>query len=169
MFSVDGLTWPYPCSIERVAEISPSEISGLMLDKSYFNDVLGTYLRYTVAVAVPVEGRDAYGDLYEALTDPVDGHRFTLPYDQGTLTLTGRVEQVSDIFVRLPGGGQYWKGTRFTVAANHPAKQRSLGEVLARGRSPLPELAAVQRGDMYTYTATGWVKTVFTDADAVYY
>jgi len=169
MFSIDGLTWNYPCQIERTAEVKPSEISGMLLDASYFNDVIGTYMSYTVSIAIPLNDREAYSDIYEALTDPVDGHSFILPYDQGQLTITGRVESVTDSFVRLPNGGKYWKGTTFTVIANHPTKEMGLSGVIARGHSPLPEQAEVQRGDVYTYGASGWVKTVYINADDVYY
>lgn len=169
MFTIDGLTWPYPCKIEREAEVKPSDVSGLLLDRSYFNDVLGTYMSYTISIAIPLNDRDAYSDIYDTLTDPVDGHVFVLPYDQGELTITGRVESVSDKYVRLPDGGRYWEGTTFTMIANHPSKQYTLGEALARGRAPLPDIAAVQYGDVYTYTSTGWVKTIYTDADTVYY
>lgn len=169
MFTIDGLEWAYPCRIERVAEVAPSDISGLLLDGSYFNDVLGTYLRYTVGIAIPLDDRDAYTDIYEALTDPVDGHVFVLPYDQGEITVTGRVESVTDTFVRLPNGGKYWKGTTFTMIANHPTKELGLTAVLARGRSPLPEQAEVQLGDIYTYSGSGWVRTNYADADAIQY
>lgn len=169
MFSIDGLTWPYPCSIQREAEIRASDISGMLLDRSWFNDPLGTYLSYTISVVIPPDRRDDYDDIYEALTDPVDGHVMVVPYNQGSLTITARVENVSDSLVRLAAGGLYWRSLSFTAIANHPSKQYSLGEMLARGRSPLPDLAAVQYGDVYTYTSTGWVKTVYTDADTVYY
>ena len=169
MFTIDGIEWPYPCDIERVAEVTASDISGMLLDRSYFNDVIGTYLQYTITIAVPLDHRDDYSVIYEALTNPVDGHSFIVPYNQGMLTITGRVASVSDVYVRLPGGGTYWKGTKFTLIGNHPSKQMSLGEVLARGRSPLPEVAEMAVGDMYTYTENGWVKTEFVDADEIYY
>lgn len=169
MFSIDGVQWNVPCRIERAAEIRASEISGMLLDKSWFNDVLGTYLQYTVSVAVPPQRRDDFDVIYEKLTDPVDAHSFVLPYNGGAVTITGRVTDVTDTFVRLPGGGQYWKGTRFTVIANHPSKALSLSQVLARGRSPLPEMSEVQTGDLYVYTSSGWQKADYADADATYY
>ena len=46
MFSVDGVQWDVPCRIVRTAEIAASEISGMLLDRTYFNDVLGTWMRY---------------------------------------------------------------------------------------------------------------------------
>ena len=94
MFSIDRYSWPWPCDVERVSEMKPSKISGLMLDKNYFNDVLGTYMSYTVSIAVPPERRDEYTPLYECLTDPSDGHVFTLPYNQGT---------IQDVVVRQRG------------------------------------------------------------------
>lgn len=169
MFSIDGVQWPYPCDITRVAELTASDISGMMLDKSYFNDVLGTYMQYTVKLAVPVTARDTYTTIYEMLTDPVDAHTFILPYNQGNLTIVARVDSVSDVYVRLADGGIYWKGIQFTITANHPSKEYSLNQVLARGRSPLPELAEVSTGAIYEYTSTGWVPAEYGDADTTYY
>lgn len=118
---------------------------------------------------MPPYHQDTYAEFLDVLSDPVDGHSFILPYDQGEITITGRVQPISDEYEKLPGGKRFWKGTTFSIIANHPSKEMSLDKVLARGRTPLPEISEVQRGDMYTYTSTGWVKTVFTDADAVYY
>lgn len=169
MFTVDGIQWPYPCDIERVVEVKPSEISGMLLDKSYFNDVIGTYLQMTIRIAVPLNYTDEYNEIHDILTNPVDGHSFVLPYGAGSLTVTARVDSVKDTYVRLPNGARYWKGIQFTITSNAPIKQMSLSQILARGRSPLPELSEVQTGDVYTYTSSGWVKTVYTNADDVYY
>lgn len=166
MFSVDGVAWNIPCDIERTAEISASEISGLMLDKSYFNDVLGTYMKYTVTLAVPVNMLDQYAEIYEVISKPVDGHIFVLPYNDSTVMLQARVESISDVYVRLPGGGVHWKGIRFSIIANYPTKTMSLGDVITAGRAPLPNISAPQIGDTYTYTADGWEPaTSYEDVD----
>ena len=104
MFSVDGIQWTLPCDIERTAEMEASEISGMLLNKQYFNDVIGTYLRYTVRIVVPFGGEAEYSQLYEILTDPVDAHSFVLPYNRDNISITGRVERISDIYKRLPNG-----------------------------------------------------------------
>jgi hypothetical protein len=170
MFSIDGLTWDIPCDIERTAEISASEISGLMLDKSYFNDVLGTYMKYTIKLAVPMNMKDEYVQIYEAITNPADGHTFILPYNDSTITVTARVESISDVYVRLPNGGVYWKGIRFSIIANHPSKAMTLGQMVVAGRAPLPNVADPQIGDSYTYTSGGWVPSVqYEDADDIAY
>lgn len=170
MFSIDGITWDVPCDIEREAAITASDISGLMLDKSYFNDVLGTYMSYTVKIAVPLDMRDEYAQIYEALTNPVDGHLFVMPYNGSTIEITARVTEVSDVYVRLAGGQVYWKGIQFTCVANYPTKAMTLGEMVVTGRAPFPDVADPSEGDTYTYSNGAWVPSVvYDDADSIYY
>lgn len=170
MFMIDGLIWDVPCKIERTAEITPSEISGLMLDKSYFNDVLGTYMSYTISMAVPLNMREEYAQIYEAITNPVDGHTLVLPYNNGMIEITARIASISDVYVRLPGGQNYWKGIQFTAIANYPTKAMTLGEMVVTGRAPFPAVADPSEGDTYTYTNGGWVPAVtYEDADGIYY
>ena len=81
MFSVDGIEWPYPCTVERAAELKLSDISGLMMDGTIFNDVLGTYMQYRLKLAIPLTDMDAGNAIYEKLTEPVEGHTFIFPYN----------------------------------------------------------------------------------------
>lgn len=166
--SVDGIQWDVECQIERISEIRASDISGPMLDGSYFNDVLGQYLRYDIALVCPMGMEREYAVLYEALTAPVDGHSFVLPYNNDTITITARVESIHD--VRYPvGNGQYWAGTKFTAIANHPTKTMSLNEVLTVGLSPLPSSSGVSVGDLYEYTSGGWELRDYPDFSEVYF
>lgn len=123
MFILDGITWDFPCDIERIADMTASDISGLMLDKSYFNDVLGTYLSYTISLAVPFNLRSQYKDLYEAITNPISNHTLVVPYNDSTIEINARIESISDIYVQLANGGNYWKGIRFTAVSNYPTKE----------------------------------------------
>ena len=167
-FTIDGIKWDFPCTIERQAEITSSEISGMMLNKTYFNDVLGTWMKYTIAIAVPKGHEADYTDIYEILADPVSYHTFILPYNyqEGGITVNGRVNVVSDVWVRLPQGKQTWRKTRFEIIANHPTKEAPLGNV---GYSPFPDTAGIEVGDIYEYTAQGWQETQYTDGDDIYY
>ena len=170
MITIDGYEWNVPCNLERVAEITPSEISGMLLDKSYFNDVLGTFLRYEVTLAVPPSMESDYATLYESLTDPVDAHTFVMPYNQNTVTLTARVENVTDVLVYTASKRQYWKGVKFSVIANHPTKSDELGDAIERGLSPMPEVYGAAIGSVYELTENGWiVYTDYEDIDEVYF
>lgn len=168
-FTVDGVEWNIPCTIERTAEITASEISGLLLNRNYFNDVLGTYMRYTVSVAIPKGKENDYAGLYEVLTSPRDGHAFKFPYNQSTISITARVLMVSDKYVKLPNGKQTWRYTRFDVVANHPSKSYQAEEIITHGLSPTPEAPSANYGDVYEFTENGWMERFYADADSISY
>jgi hypothetical protein len=172
MIQIDGSDWPIPCSVERAANVTPSEISGLMLDRTYFNDVIGTFMEYDIQLAVPTTMQADYSALYEVLTAPVDGHSFVFPYGQTTIEVTARVSNVKDTLVYVTSAKQYWRGVRFTATANHPSKALELGEVVSRGRSPMPEVIGIPIGSVYELTETGWQEYEeegYDDADGKYY
>ena len=125
-FSIDGARYEMPCSIEREAEIRASDLSGSLLDRSYFNDVLGTYMRYTIAIAVPKGQEGNYASLYELLTAPITEHRCDLPYNQGRKIVIGRIETVSDKYYQEEDGIHIWRGTKFNIIANEPSKVNTL-------------------------------------------
>lgn len=122
MFTVDGVTWTIPCDIKRTAKIQASDISGLLMNKTYYNDVIGTYMQYEVSLIPNPSSLSDYYALYEILTQAVGGHTFVFPYNASTVTITGRVDEISDIYVRLPNGARMWKGISFVVTANTPSK-----------------------------------------------
>lgn len=170
MFTIDGIEYNVECSIERTAEIKRSDISGMMLDGHIFNDVLGTYYSYEVRLTMPLRNKGRYGNLIEQLTEPVEGHAFVLPYNNGTLQLTGLVVDPEDVYVTLPSGYTYWEGLRFTINANGPTKALTLGEAISRGLTPLPDVYDAQIGDTYTFTANGWEEVSgYPDADTTSY
>lgn len=162
-WSIDGIEWSYPCTVERTAEITASEISGLMLDKSYFNDVLGTYLKYDLRIEVPYKFEEQYTLLYETITEPTGQHDFVLPYGGDTITIQGRIENIKDVYqrTRQKDGNNWkevthWKGIVFSVISNAPSKIADFNEeVRVRGIPPLPE-SNVNIGDVYIYESGGW-------------
>ena len=122
---VDGIEYPMVVSVARTAKITPSDVSGMMMDKRYYNDVIATYFEYDVKMAVPVGCEDDYADLYEVLTDPVSEHTFVLPYNQSQITLTAKVESVDDKFVKKEGSQdtRIWSDIKFTIVATRPSKE----------------------------------------------
>lgn len=168
-WSIDGVVWEYPCTIEREAEVTASEISGMMLNKTYFNDVLGTWMKYTVAIAVPMNKVAEYSAIYEMLTDPQNYHDFVLPYNDGTISLNARVTNVSDVWVRLTGNKNYWRKTRFDIIANAPTKEASSSGISNHGLTPYPTDLDPDIGDLYEWTSAGWVAKEYADADEKFY
>lgn len=168
-WSIDGMSWDIPCTIERVAEITSSEISGMLMNKQYFNDVLGTWMRYTVSLAIP-KGREAdYDTLYEILTSPADGHVCVFPYNQSEISITARIEVVSDKYVKLPRDRSTWRAIKFEAIANHPSKEMDLDQVITTGLTPLPDAPSATIGDTYEWTSYGWIQRYYENADDKYY
>lgn len=156
MWSIDGASWDIPCTIERTAEITASEVSGMLLNKQYFNDVIGTFMQYSVSIAVPIGRESDYKYIYEMLTNPVDAHSFILPYNDAYIEITGRVQTVSDKYYRNINGTNGWRGTKFTIIANHPSKEMGLSEAIQRGLTPLPLVQHANAGDVYVYRTGAW-------------
>lgn len=158
IWAVDGYEWDLPCTVERTTEIQASEISGLLLDKSYFNDVIGTFLKYDIRIEVPIGREEEYADLYDNyLSQPVSGHTFDLPYVGGMITVVGRIEDISDVYVRLRDGKIHWKGIQFSVIGNHPTKHQTLdGAISTFGVPSLPTETDISVGTIYIYGTDGW-------------
>lgn len=171
-FTIDGITWDLPCKITREAKMEASEISGMMMDKSYFNDVLGTFMTYGITIVVPLGKESMYSTLYEMLTDPVADHSCVLPYNQDVINIVGRIETVSDELYREENGVKIWRRTSFNIIANHPTKTYTLDEAITRGLTPLPSVEDVEDGAYYQYSSeNGWVEIEepYPDADEVAY
>lgn len=159
MVIIDGIRWDVPCDITRTAEMQASEISGMLLNGEYFNDVIGTYMTYDITIAVPTTIMAEYAVLYDTLTEPVASHSFTLPYNGGTIELEARVESVQDNYVYVNEYKQLWRGVSFTAIANYPTKKMELGEVLLLGMRDVPNIT----------TGGNVVVTQYEDYDEVYF
>ena len=157
-FSIDGIPWDFGCSITRIAEMKASEISGMLLNKNYFNDVVGTYLTYNIKLEVPKGQEQNYNTLYEKITEPVGEHKFVVPYGDTHITITGRVANIQDIYRRTAGGGVRWHGISFSVISNNPVKKMTLDEIVASAGMAIPPDQTFEVGGIYLYTATGFEK-----------
>lgn len=166
---IDGIEYDVKCSVRREADVRDTDISGEMLNGSYFHDVGGTYYDYEISFLYPLYDQNKYAQIYEALTLPVDGHSFVLPYNNSTVTLTAKVELVSDEQIEMESGFKYWKALTFGLTANAPTKVMSLSQVLTRGRAPYPDVSSPGVGDVYTWTGTSWSTTSYPDADNISY
>ena len=126
MFKIDNDEYNMPCSIVRKAEIRSSELSGILMDKTYFNDPLATYLTYTISIVIPIGQEANYSNLYETLVDPVVEHTVVLPYNQTMITIKGRIQAVSDEYFRESNASgvlrKMWRKTKFDIISNYPLK-----------------------------------------------
>ncbi len=119
---IDGNEYDMIVSAKRKAKLEQSDNVGLLMDRHYHNDIIGTYFEYDISLAVPTGKEYEYVALYNVLTDPVAEHDFILPYNNHYIAIKGRVEEVSDEYYHKEGTKQIWKGISFTVIATKPSK-----------------------------------------------
>ena len=83
---------------------------------------------------------------------------------------TGKVDDLEDVWVKLPSGYKYWDGLRFSIEANGPTRSVTLNGAITRGLAPLPDVAEPEQGDSYTWNGTEWVVSVnYENADNISY
>lgn len=122
MISIDGITWDLNCKVVRTVTIEESNISGMLMNRAYFSDVIGSYLAYEVQFPLRSGDETSYDSLYETLTNATGEHTIILPYGQGHVTFTGRIKQVKDTLYRGQGGANYWLSDTFQFISNEPYK-----------------------------------------------
>lgn len=123
MILVDGTRYDFPCDIQRKARIVSSDVSGMLMNKTEYNDALATYYDYTLKFAIPVDKMGVYEAFFEQVTAPVDSHTFLFPYNQTNIYITGKVESVSDVFYREVNGVNVWRNVQMNIKALVPTKE----------------------------------------------
>ncbi len=139
-WSVDGMAWDIPCDIDRVANIEYSSVSGMLLNKDYLGDPWGTWLQYDVSIVVPTGRESDYASIYEILINPIADHEFVLPYNQGMIYFTGRIQNVSDsLYIEKGTLDKIWRRTKFTVIGNAPHKKVELDGTITTNGAVTPD------------------------------
>lgn len=123
MIKVDGIKYNFPCDISRKARIVSSDVSGMLMDNTEYNDALATYYDYTIKIAVPITDMTDYAAFFEQVTAPVNSHTFTFPYNQGTKNIVAKVESISDRYFREVNGVQVWRSVQLNIHALKPSKE----------------------------------------------
>ena len=124
VFYIDGHAYDIGvvAPIQRVATLKPDVLtSGEMLDYSVRTDVVGTFYTYSMAIE-PKGNRIDYDALYEDLTAPASHRAFDVPYGQGRLEFTGRIDTVMDTLTRYINGVATWRGMTVTFIPDQPQR-----------------------------------------------
>lgn len=122
--AVDSVWYNFPCDISRKARIVSSDVSGMLMNNTEYNDALATYYDYTIKLAIPIDDmKNTYTAFFEAVTAPVPSHTFTFPYNQGTKDIVAKVESISDRYFREVNGVQVWRSVQLNIHALRPSKE----------------------------------------------
>ena len=125
-FILDNTEYTFAVSVKRRSVVVSSDNSGMLMDGTYYNDVIGTYLEYDVSFAIPEGQQDAYVAFYEAITSPVAYHDFVLPYNNQSVVVRGRIQNISDTYMQKNSQGKVtWRNISFTIIESVSHKMAS--------------------------------------------
>lgn len=127
MIGIDGTIYNFPCDISRKVRITSSDVSGMLMDRTEYNDALATYIDYTLKVAIPIDKMNEYTTFFEQLASPVDSHTFRLPYNQDTIDIVGKIDSLSDVYFRKVNDIQVWRSVTINIKALEPSKRAERG------------------------------------------
>lgn len=112
----------YPSVVRSITMLSGSN-AGRMIDKSMFNDVVGSSLAYSFTISPDPSDRTDYDALLEVLTNPQNSVSITgLPYGQSTISLVCKVTNIRDEYDGMIGSVRRWKGMQVSVENVIPYK-----------------------------------------------
>lgn len=125
VFKVDGIAYRVTVpegGLKRSGKVLDGDNTARAKSGRMIRDIIGTYYNY----AMQVDTRDLdvaeYDALYEALSAPVDYHRITVPYGQGTIEFEAYVSNVDDALLLARDGQNLWGELSFTFTAMEPRR-----------------------------------------------
>ena len=125
-FVMDGVSYDFAFDVKRRSVIVSGGNSGMLLNGTYYNDVIGTYLEYDISIAIPIDKINDYVDFYEAITAPVEYHDFLFPYANVETIVRGRIDKIPDSYLQKSSTNLVtWYNISFTIQESISRKKSS--------------------------------------------
>lgn len=109
-------------SRQRSFRLIEGKNAGPSLSQRSIRDLKGTSYGYMMQVERNPEYPEDYDAFYEAISEPVDFHEITMPYNQGTITFEAKITGGTDVDEGVLRGRRKWRG--LTVAFEPMEPQR---------------------------------------------
>lgn len=121
VFMMDGIAYNvHVTKLSREFSVLDSDNSGRTLDGQLYREPIGTYYNYTMTVA-PKDGDLAAMDAFwDAISQPVQSHVCTFPYNQQTLTQKMYVTGGGQDMLLLQGQAAHWGEITVSFTATGP-------------------------------------------------
>ncbi len=122
---MDGIHYNVRCTfdtLDRSFRLVEGVNAGDMLSGRHERDLTGTYYDYALSVEPDPRDKAAYDAFYEAISAPINSHKITLPYGQGTITFDAMVSDGTDRYKGSMAGGRRWAGLTVQFTALRPQR-----------------------------------------------
>lgn len=109
--------------IGRNVQVLDGSNAGRSLGGDMIRDVIGAYCNYTIQFDARIGKEESYYELFEILTDPVDFHTVSFPYNDKTLTQEMYCTASPDSLTKFSDVGRnFFSGLSITFVAKNPYK-----------------------------------------------
>lgn len=123
---IDGINYKvgvvFP-EIGRSFELKEGSNTGTSITGRNIRDVLGTNYTYSMKITALPGFHDDYDRLYEVISEPVDSHMVTLPYNQTTITFEAEIKSGSDKYYGVENGTRIWSDLDIEFAPIAPQRR----------------------------------------------
>ncbi len=111
-------------SLKRKADFLDSEATQRLEDGDMYRDLIGVFFNYDLKFEpCTAQNHSEYVRLWEKLTEPVEFHTVTVPYNNTTFSFVAYFSSVADELMLQHNDKNFWKGLTVNFKAKSPAKR----------------------------------------------
>lgn len=111
-------------SLKRKADFLDSEATQRLENGDMYRDLIGVYFNYDLKFEpCTPEKHGEYMRLWEKLTEPVEFHTVTVPYNNTNFSFVAYFANVADELMLQQAGVNFWKNLTVNFKAKSPAKR----------------------------------------------
>ena len=111
-------------SLKRKADFLDSEATKRLENGDMYRDLIGVYFNYDLKFEPSTpQNHSEYELLWEKLTEPVEFHTVTVPYNNTTFSFVAYFSGISDELMLQQRENNFWKGLSVNFKAKSPARR----------------------------------------------
>lgn len=124
MFEIDGKNFSaIVTSLRRNFSVADGENAGRTQDGVMHRDLIGTYYNYTITLKTNLMNRDAYNELYDIISAPVESHMIWAAFGDGIMGFRAYITSGSDDLIReYAPNKRLWGNLTFDFIAMEPQR-----------------------------------------------
>lgn len=109
-------------SMKRSFNLKEGSAKGESIMGRKIRDILGTEYTYEMNVEPFPDDILSYDLFYQEISQPVDSHTITLPYNQTTITFDAAIESGSDNYTGNYNNKEHWNGLTIKFSPMEPQR-----------------------------------------------
>lgn len=123
VFKMDNIDYNIDViSLKRNFEVADEDSSGRLQNWKMYRDVVGTFINYTLQLAMKDYDYESYNSFYQAISSPVASHVIEIAYGNGVLIFDAYITKGSDELIHK-GKINIWDNLQINFIAMEPQRK----------------------------------------------